>query len=267
MARKALTKKMRFEVLKRDSFTCQYCGAKAPDALMRIDHIHPVAKGGTNDILNLITSCFECNAGKSDRLLSDDAVIDKQRAQLEELQARREQLDLMFQWQQDLADMSKSAASRVCDVWNERVKPFAVTEHGRKSFVRLIKQFSVSEVLAAIHVSADQYLESDDGKNPTADSVNMAFKKIGGICRLARLDKEDPDLRRMYYIRGIVRNRFNYCDAVIALRLLKQAIDLNASLDSLDDLARSAKSWSAWRSSMQCYIDENSQDDSGEDVE
>lgn len=62
--RKAISKKLRFEVFKRDSFTCQYCGRKAPDVVLEVDHIKPVAQGGTNTILNLITSCRECNRGK-----------------------------------------------------------------------------------------------------------------------------------------------------------------------------------------------------------
>ncbi len=92
MARKALTKKIRFEVFKRDSFTCKYCGAKAPEAVLAVDHIEPVAKGGTNDVLNLITACQSCNAGKSDRRLSDMTVIQKRQEQLEQLQERKEQL-------------------------------------------------------------------------------------------------------------------------------------------------------------------------------
>lgn len=67
--RKSISKKTRFEVLKRDSFTCQYCSAKPPKVPLEIDHINPISKGGTNDIDNLITSCFDCNRGKSDNLL------------------------------------------------------------------------------------------------------------------------------------------------------------------------------------------------------
>lgn len=61
----------RFRVFKRDNFTCQYCGAKAPHVVLEVDHIHPVSKGGTNDIKNLITSCHTCNRGKKSMLLSD----------------------------------------------------------------------------------------------------------------------------------------------------------------------------------------------------
>lgn len=54
----------RFEVFKRDGFTCQYCGGHPPDKTLEVDHIVPVCKGGTDDIHNLITSCFDCNRGK-----------------------------------------------------------------------------------------------------------------------------------------------------------------------------------------------------------
>lgn len=69
MSRKPISKKLRFEVFKRDSFICQYCGKSAPSVVLEVDHIEPVSKGGTNDILNLVTSCFDCNNGR--RRLSD----------------------------------------------------------------------------------------------------------------------------------------------------------------------------------------------------
>ena len=37
--RKTLSKKIRFEVFKRDKFTCQYCGRMSPDVILEVDHI------------------------------------------------------------------------------------------------------------------------------------------------------------------------------------------------------------------------------------
>ncbi len=68
--RKALSKKTRFEVFKRDRFTCQYCGAHPPGVLLHVDHIVAVAAGGQNDLDNLITACEPCNLGKGARDLS-----------------------------------------------------------------------------------------------------------------------------------------------------------------------------------------------------
>lgn len=64
---RSLSPKIRYEVLLRDGFKCQYCGNTQFDGTkLEIDHIVPYSKGGSNDKDNLITSCFECNRGKSD---------------------------------------------------------------------------------------------------------------------------------------------------------------------------------------------------------
>lgn len=67
---KAREVKIRFTILSRDKFTCQYCGRKAPDVILEIDHIIPVSKGGKNTFANYITACKECNIGKGDVILN-----------------------------------------------------------------------------------------------------------------------------------------------------------------------------------------------------
>ena len=64
-----ISKSLRFDVLNRDNFTCQYCGSKAPDVVLEIDHIIPYSVSKNNDIKNLITSCRTCNNGKSDKFV------------------------------------------------------------------------------------------------------------------------------------------------------------------------------------------------------
>src|SRR6185503_5116677 len=61
----ALSVRTRFEVFKRDEFTCQYCGRRSPDVVLECDHITAVCNGGSDDPINLITSCWDCNHGKS----------------------------------------------------------------------------------------------------------------------------------------------------------------------------------------------------------
>jgi hypothetical protein len=63
--RKSISKKVRFEIFKRDGFNCQYCGATPPRAVLHIDHIIPVAEGGGNEDTNLVTACDACNLGKA----------------------------------------------------------------------------------------------------------------------------------------------------------------------------------------------------------
>ena len=61
--------KKRFEILHRDDFRCHYCGAGSPGAVLEIDHIVPESKGGGDEDTNIVTSCYECNRGKSDSYL------------------------------------------------------------------------------------------------------------------------------------------------------------------------------------------------------
>lgn len=61
----AVSKRLRYEVLRRDGFACTYCGCKAPDVELTIDHVLPVSLGGSDDASNLTAACVDCNAGKS----------------------------------------------------------------------------------------------------------------------------------------------------------------------------------------------------------
>lgn len=61
----AVSKRTRFEVLKRDNHTCRYCGGVAPDVILTVDHVTPVALGGTDDPSNLVAACRDCNYGKA----------------------------------------------------------------------------------------------------------------------------------------------------------------------------------------------------------
>lgn len=60
-----VSKRTRFEVLRRDDNTCRYCGGQAPDVTLTIDHVTPVSLGGSDDPSNLVAACKDCNAGKS----------------------------------------------------------------------------------------------------------------------------------------------------------------------------------------------------------
>ena len=61
-----ISPKLRFDVFRRDKFVCQYCGACGPNVELEVDHVIPVSRGGTDDMSNLKTACFNCNRGKGD---------------------------------------------------------------------------------------------------------------------------------------------------------------------------------------------------------
>jgi hypothetical protein len=172
--RKSITKKTRFEIFKRDSFTCQYCGSKAPDVVLEVDHLNPVKHGGENDLLNLITSCFVCNRGKSARKLSDNSILEKQRIQIEELNIRRQQLEMILDWRNELQKNSNFEVNKINDYWNNKFKPFEVINPEAR-FNPLIKKFGLIEVLDCIDISFNQYFKN------TNESASYALEMIGGI--------------------------------------------------------------------------------------
>lgn len=67
--RKPLSPSLRFAVLRRDSFTCRYCGRKPPFVELEVDHVTPYAIVREHKLDNLAASCSECNRGKGARPL------------------------------------------------------------------------------------------------------------------------------------------------------------------------------------------------------
>lgn len=61
----AVSKRLRYEVLRRDDHACRYCGARAPDVKLTVDHVLPTSLGGQDAPENLVAACSACNAGKS----------------------------------------------------------------------------------------------------------------------------------------------------------------------------------------------------------
>jgi 5-methylcytosine-specific restriction endonuclease McrA len=58
----------RREVLRRDSYSCQYCGS---GKRLTLDHVIPRSKGGQHTWNNVVAACERCNSKKGDRLLHE----------------------------------------------------------------------------------------------------------------------------------------------------------------------------------------------------
>ena len=72
----AISKALRFEVLRRDGFACRYCGGRAPEVQLQVDHVKPVSLGGRDEPENIVTSCADCNWGKGSTPPSGELVAD-----------------------------------------------------------------------------------------------------------------------------------------------------------------------------------------------
>ena len=260
--RTAIPQRIRFEVFKRDKFTCQYCGAKAPDVLLHVDHIDPVAGGGTNDIVNLITACASCNGGKSDIPLSDDSTVVKRQAQLEDLQERRNQLEMMMQWQRDLVDLDQQTVERAVELWSELAPGWTARENGKITLSRLIGRYGLEDVLNAMRVATKKLEFEADGQRVTRDSWLDAFDYIGRVCRIEAASREDPYAKDTAYICGILRRRFDYFDSRIGQQI-SAAFSWGATFEEIRQAAARATTWSRFRRDLlEIYDEARSSNDS-----
>ena len=71
MARRPLGQQLRAQVLARDKYRCLMCGRGTEEVVLEVDHVVPVADGGTDELENLATLCRDCNRGKSAYRFSD----------------------------------------------------------------------------------------------------------------------------------------------------------------------------------------------------
>ena len=147
--RKTLQKKTRFQVFKRDEFKCCYCGRCPPNVVLEVDHIIAVANGGTNQIDNLITSCFDCNRGKGAEPLASVPL-----ALSEKIVLQQEKMDQLKALDRLLKQQKKRETAQV----NEVEKVFQMiwenqefSDHFRISVARFIGDIGLEECVWAMN--------------------------------------------------------------------------------------------------------------------
>lgn len=242
--RKTLSKKMRFEVFKRDSFVCQYCGNSSPEVILEVDHIKPVSRGGDNSITNLITSCFECNRGKSNIELDDNATVTKQHKQLEELNERRNQIEMMMEWREELSNLDNDILNMFCLEF-EKATNASINDVGKTKVVKWLKKYNFSEILKALDKSANQY-----------DDPEKVFDMIPRIAYFVRNPKPQY-LQDLYYIRGIMRNRYHYVNDQMAIKLMQEAYELGLSIDEIKSIVFDSNNWTQFKNEINMIVGEN----------
>ena len=234
--RKSISKKLRFEVFKRDNFTCQYCGNMAPDVILEVDHINPVAEKGTNDIMNLITSCFNCNRGKGCKTLSDNQVITQQQNQLKEINERREQLKLMLKWKKELTKFDDEQINIINDMLSKHSNQ-CFSDYGRQCMLKTIKKYGIIEAIESTKLSIEQYYDEND------ENIEKIIDYIPRICARRLEQKDKPFLSKIFYIKAILRNRFGVYNDERIMYCLTNLIKIKLDYDIICGFSKTARSW------------------------
>lgn len=149
--RKPISKKVRFEVFKKDGFCCVYCGLKPPTVILEVDHIVPVSKGGKNNMENLVTSCFDCNRGKSNKSL--DTVTDSISERMEQTKERAEQYKCFIKYTRDLDNINNQMIEMVQDAYQLYHPDYHFSERFRQSVLMFIQKLGIDVVIDAMRKS------------------------------------------------------------------------------------------------------------------
>jgi HNH endonuclease len=245
--RATISTRLRFEVFKRDKFTCQYCGEKAPEVILHVDHVEPVAKGGTTDLLNLVTACGTCNLGKGPRRLKDGSIVEAQRLQAEALQVKHEQLAMLAAWHRGLAQLDQTGTDEAQAFWSD-LTGSTLAKRDLGTLRRLIRRYGLGEVLEAMRVAVDEYGKHDADGLLTTESVETSWQKVGGVCYVRRQEADDPGVLELFYTRGILRKRFHLTGYRLAevLGLLRRGRKVGFSSEDQQIWAKNARSYDNW---------------------
>jgi 5-methylcytosine-specific restriction endonuclease McrA len=189
--RKGLSQRTRFEVFKRDKFTCQYCGRTPPAAVLHVDHVVPVAGGGPDDQANLVTSCADCNLGKSDVPLA--ALHRPLQEQMEETQERREQMaaynDFLTTLRNDEALLMEQLGLYWFNKYKGRRNLYVFGDARIGSIRNFIRLLPAAEIYEAMDIACEHiYAQRREGDY-------KRWKYFCGICwhKIRRLEGTEPE--------------------------------------------------------------------------
>ncbi|MCK4625052.1 MAG: HNH endonuclease [Phycisphaerae bacterium] len=192
--RNQVSASLRYSIFERDGFTCQYCGRKAPEVELQADHIVPKAAGGDSEPSNLITSCVECNTGKSSKLTLRPIDNDRIKGRVKSLRERKR-----------LLKECRKNEKAVEEAWDERTwdsirfwlrgfgkeprdKENWTTSQSFYNFIRakLVKH-SYEEMLNSMSIAIGRFAHKNEEEE--------AQKYLGGILRTIHQRREDGILQ------------------------------------------------------------------------
>lgn len=168
--RKAISKKVRFEIFKRDGFTCQYCGAHPPKSVLHVDHIVPVAEGGGNEDTNLVTACDHCNLGKSASSLENiPASLSARAAEVAEREAQLRGYSEVMSAQRERID---DDCWEVANVYIDHFRKDGVRKDWFQSIRQFVEKLGVHECIRAMEIAT--------ARKPYSES--QCFRYFCGVC-------------------------------------------------------------------------------------
>lgn len=157
----AISKKIRFEVFKRDGFQCAYCGKTPPQVTLEVDHIDPKSKGGKDDINNLITACFDCNRGK--RNIPLNKVPAKLAENLEVLQEQEDQIKAYRQFVKKIERRVKRDVDEVNEIYMLAYPGWQFSDRFKNTSLKLfLHQLPKDQIIWSLEAAISKFPNNKD---------------------------------------------------------------------------------------------------------
>lgn len=184
-------KKLRFSVFERDSFTCQYCGRKPPVVILHIDHLVSQKDGGGDEEANLITSCADCNLGKSSKSIPRSKLgKNGYKQELDELREKTEQLQAYYAYCRKKAEYATDELNVFQDAWYDAsCGEEYLTDKGLRDMKKLSRRYPFDMIFDAIQVAWEKDYVAPKHK----------FKYMCGVLKHMNAQRNDPDLPSTAY--------------------------------------------------------------------
>jgi hypothetical protein len=172
------SKKLRFEVFKRDGFRCQYCGQTPPEVKLEADHILAVANGGETKIENLITACFDCNRGKAARPLGQ--IPDSLQSTIDERLERAAQVEAYSAFLMEMRQKEEAILDEIGFYWfnqfEDKKNSYVFGSARIPSIRTFLKHLAPAEILEAIDIAFARLPLTN------RDTDYKTFKYFCGVC-------------------------------------------------------------------------------------
>ncbi len=183
----SVSTRTRFEVFKRDQFTCQYCGRTPPTVILHVDHVVAVANGGPDDQANLITSCADCNLGKAAVPLGQ--VHRPLAEQIAEAEERKAQVEAFNAFLMEAREAELTQLDHLGHYWYNKLPnlekdSWAFGPSRLPSMRTFLRRLPPAEILEAMDIAEGKIFIYGDG------SDQKRFRYFCGVCWHMIRDRE-----------------------------------------------------------------------------
>jgi hypothetical protein len=172
---------LRFEVFKRDDFVCRYCGRRSPAVILEVDHVIPRSGGGRDDLENLVTSCFECNRGKSARLLSAMPLEEDLHERTVQIAERELQISEYDHWRARQRAREDIDLANLRGKWAEKWGGYEWQDSTVRKTLRVLSYQDVLDILEIVAEQTERYGDRSWSKSAWIFFCGICRKRVQAI--------------------------------------------------------------------------------------